>query len=167
MLMSLDKKFSIICNMMNLAHKPTLDYLLDGKFKGVYGYPSGGTFTRPDGSEVHVVVISVTNIEEVEDYVEFAKNTPTLTKAQLLEKGVLYHPDGMPDNHYEVRFKKNIPIDLKEDEVVWIPISALLVPWYINRYAVQKEMYYNNKKNGIKVDGKARFYRFPVKVKDQ
>ena len=86
-----------------------------------------------------------------------------MTKAQLLEKGVLYHPDGMPDNHYEVRFVKHIPIDLKEDEVVWVPVSALLAPWYINHYSVQKDM--SDNKSGIKVDGKQRFYRFPIKVK--
>lgn len=165
MLMSLDKKFSIICNMMNLAHKPTIGYLLDGKLKFVYRYPGGGKFMRPDGGEAHVCVISLTNIEEVEDRVNIVTRKPTMTKAQLLEKGVLYHPDGMPDNHYEVRFIKHIPIDLKEDEVVWCPITALLAPWHINHYSVQKDILYKYKKSGIKVDGKARFYRFPIKVK--
>lgn len=153
--------------MMNLAHKPTIGYLLDGKFKIIYGYPGFRIFISPDGGEVRVQTIYITNIENFEDYANYAIHTPTMTKAQLLEKGVLYHPDGMPDNHFEVRYLKNIPIDLREDEVVWCPISVLIKPWYTNRYAVQKEMYYKYKKNGIKVDGKARFYRFPVKVKDQ
>src|SRR5574344_1651360 len=118
MLMSLDKKFLVICNMMNLPHKPTLDYLLDGKLKKLNGYRGRATFTRPNGDEVHVVTISITNIDKVEDHINIVARKPTMTKAQLLEKGVLYHPDGMPDNHYEVRFIKNIPIDLKEDEVV-------------------------------------------------
>ena len=135
MLMELDKKFAIICNMMNLMHKPTSKFLLDGKFKRFY-YPSGATFTRPNGDEVHVSVIGVTNIEDVEDYVNVVKGKPTMTKAQLLEKGVLYHPDGMPDNHYEVRFVRHIPIDLKEDEVVWVPITALISSWHINHYSV-------------------------------
>ena len=136
MLMKLDKKFSIICNMMKLANKPTIGYLLDGKFKCFYNRPSGATFKRPDGDEACVCVIGVTNIEEVEDHDCIVIRKPTITKAQLLEKGVLYHPDGMPDNHYEVRFVRHIPIDLKEDEVVWVPISALLSPWHINHYSV-------------------------------
>ena len=164
MLMNLDKKFSIICNMMKLANKPTIGYLLDGKLKIFYNHPGGATFTRPNGDEVCVCVTCVTNIEEVEDHVNIVTRKPTMTKAQLLEKGVLYHPDGMPDNHYEVRFVRHIPIDLKEDEVVWVPISALLAPWYINHYSVQKDMTYDNKSR-IKVDGKQRFYRFPIKVK--
>ena len=164
MLMSLDKKFSIICNMMKLANKPVIGYLLDGKFKFFYSCPGGATFTRPNGDEAHVCVICVTNIEEVEDHVNIFTRKPTMTKAQLLEKGVLYHPDGMPDNHYEVRFVRHIPIDLKEDEVVWVPITALLAPWYINHYSVQKDMTYDNK-DRIKVDGKQRFYRFAIKVK--
>ena len=164
MLMNLDKKFSIICNMMKLAQKPVIGYLLDGKFKLFYNYPGGATFTRPNGDEAHVCVIGMTNIEEVEDHVNIVTGKPTMTKAQLLEKGVLYHPDGMPDNHYEVRFIRHIPIDLKEDEVVWVPVTALLAPWYINHYSVQKDMSYDNK-CGIKVDGKQRFYRFAIKVK--
>lgn len=135
MLMNLDKKFSIICNMMKLANKPVIGYLLDGKFKWFY-YTGGATFTRPNGDEAHVSVIGVSNIEDVEDYVNVVKGKPTMTKAQLLEKGVLYHPDGMPDNHYEVRFVRHIPIDLKEDEVVWVPTTALLSPWYTNHYSV-------------------------------
>ena len=136
MLMNLDKKFSIICNMMKLANKPVIGYLLDGKFKFFYNYPGGATFTRPNGDEARVSVIGVTNIEDVEDHCNIVTRKPTMTKAQLLEKGVLYHPDGMPDNHYEVRFVRHIPIDLKEDEVVWVPITTLLAPWYINHYSV-------------------------------
>lgn len=164
MLMNLDKKFSIICNMMKLANKPTIGYLLDGKFNCFYNYPGGATFTRPNGDEACVPVVGVTNIEEVEDHGNIVRRKPTMTKAQLLEKGVLYHPDGMPDNHYEVRFIRHIPIDLKEDEVVWVPITALIAPWYINHYSVQKDMSYANK-DRIKVDGKQRFYRFAIKVK--
>lgn len=136
MLMNLDKKFSIICNMMKLANKPVIGYLLDGKFKLFYSYSGGATFTRPNGDEARVSVIGLTNIEDIEDHVNIVRGKPTMTKAQLLEKGVLYHPDGMPDNHYEVRFVRHIPIDLKEDEVVWVPITALIAPWYINHYSV-------------------------------
>ena len=118
---------------MKLGQKSTVGYLLDGKLKWFYNYPGGATFIRPNGDEARVSVIGVTNIEEVGDHV---KGKPTMTKAQLLEKGVLYHPDGMPDNHYEVRFIRHIPIDLKEDEVVWVPVTALLSPWYINHYSV-------------------------------
>lgn len=121
---------------MKLANKPVIGYLLDGKFKFFYNYQGGATFTRPNGDEARVTVICVTNIEEVEDHVNIFTRKPTMTKAQLLEKGVLYHPDGMPDNHYEVRFVRHIPIDLKEDEVVWVPITAILSPWHINHYSV-------------------------------
>ena len=166
MLLNLNKKLLIICNMVNLIDKLTIDFLLDGKLKTSCKFEGGGTFTRPDGSEACVSVIGLTNLEVPEDNDNFKFKVPTLTKAQLLEKGVLYRPDGMPDNHYEVRFIKNIPIDLKEDEVVWVPITALLAPWYINRYAVQKDLFISHNKI-IKVNGKTRFYRFPVKVKDQ
>ena len=54
MLMELDKKFAIICNMMNLAHKPTRKFLLDGKFKLVFPYNGGGTFIYADGHEACV-----------------------------------------------------------------------------------------------------------------
>ena len=164
MLMKLDKKFSIICNMMKLANKPTIGYLLDGKFKLIARFGGGATFTRPNGKEVHVSVVSISNLDNIDYSSLFPHRIPTMTKQQLLDKGVLYHPDGYPDNHYEVRFVRHIPIDLKEDEVVWVPITVLLVPWYINHYSVQKEIFYNNK-GGIKVDGKQRFYRFPIKVK--
>lgn len=136
MVMNLDKKFSIICNMMKLANKPVIGYLLDGKFKYFFNCPGGAPFTRPNGDEAHVTVVYLTNIEKVEDYVNIVTRKPTMTKAQLLEKGVLYHPDGLPDNHYEVRFIRHIPIDLKEDEVVWVPLTALITPWYINHYSV-------------------------------
>ena len=52
--MELDKKFSIICNMMNLAYKQTRKFLLDGKFKLVSAFSGGGTFIHADGHEQHV-----------------------------------------------------------------------------------------------------------------
>lgn len=164
MLMELDKKFSIICNQMNLMHKPTMKFLLDGKFKLVAPYKGGGTFIHADGHEQHVNVIAVTNLDKVEDYIVFNYRLPKMTKAQLLEKGVLYHPDGLPDNHFEVRYLKDIPTDLGEDEVVWCPMSVLLVPWFKNRYEVDRDLL-DNQKCRIKVNGKARFYRVPMKLK--
>ena len=162
MLMELDKKFAIICNMMNLMHKPTMKFLLDGKFKLVAPYKGGATFIYADGHEQHVNVISVTNLEKVD--FDFNHRLPKMTKAQLLEKGVLYHPDGLPDNHFEVRYLKNIPTDLREDEVVWCPMSVLLIPWFSKRYEVDKDLF-AKQKGGIKVNGKARFYRVPMKLK--
>ena len=53
MLMELDKKFAIICNVMNLAHKPTRKFLLDGKFKLISANCSG-TFICADGREARV-----------------------------------------------------------------------------------------------------------------
>ena len=162
MLMELDKKFAIICNQMNLMHKPTIKFLLDGKFKLVAPYKGGETFIHADGHEQHVNVIAVTNLDKV--YFNFNYRLPKMTKQQLLEKGVLYHPDGFPDNHFEVRYLKNIPTDLREDEVVWCPISVLLVPWFKNRYEVDRDLF-AKQKGGIKVGGKARFHRFPMKLK--
>ena len=86
-----------------------------------------------------------------------------MTKQQLLEKGVLYHPDGLPDNHFEVRYLKNIPTDLREDEIVWCPMSVLVVPWFLKRYEVDRDLL--DKRRGIKVNGKSRFYRIPMKLK--
>ena len=162
MLMELDKKFAIICNMMNLAHKPTRKFLLDGKFKLVAPYKGGGTFIHADGRESRVNVISVTNLDKV--YFDFNFRIPKMTKAQLLEKGVLYHPDGLPDNHFEVKFLKDIPTDLREDEIVWCPMSVLIVPWFSKRYEVDRDLL-EKQKGGIKVGGKARFYRIPMKLK--
>lgn len=162
MLMELDKKFSIICNMMNLGHKPTLKFLLDGKFKLVCGFSGGGVFVRPNGEEVRVQVIGISNLDKV--YFDFNSRIPKMTKQQLLEKGVLYHPDGLPDNHFEVRYLKNIPTDLREDEVVWCPISAIIIPWFSKRYEVDRDLF-EKQKGGIKVAGKARFCRIPMKLK--
>ena len=162
MLMELDKKFSIICNMMNLAHKPTRKFLLDGKFKLVFPYKGGGTFINADGCETRVSVISISNLEKVD--FDFNYRHPKMTKQQLLEKGVLYHPDGLPDNHFEVKFLKDIPTDLREDEIVWCPMTVLLNPWFSKRYEVDKDLF-EKQKGVIKVDGKARFYRIPMKLK--
>ena len=162
LLMSLDKKFAIICNLMNLAHKPTRKFLLDGKFKFVSTYPGGGTFIHADGHEVGVNVIGISNLDNV--YFDFNSRIPKMTKAQLLEKGFLYHPDGLPDNHFEVRYLKNIPTDLREDEVVWCPMSILLNSWFLKRYEVDRDLL-EKQKGGIKVDGKSRFYRIPMKLK--
>ena len=147
---------------MNLMHKPTMKFLLDGKFKIVAHYPGGATFIHADGLEQHVNVIAVTNLDKV--YFDFNFRLPKMTKQQLLEKGVLYHPDGLPDNHFEVRYLKDIPTDLREDEVVWCPMSVLLVPWYSKRYEVDRDLF-AKQKGGIKVAGKARFYRLPMKLK--
>ena len=160
--MSLDKKFAIICNMMNLAHKPTRKFLLDGKFKLVFPYKGCVTSINADGRETHVNVLCISNLDKV--YFDFNSRIPKMTKAQLLEKGVLYHPDGLPDNHFEVKFLKDIPTDLREDEIVWCPMSVLIVPWFKNRYEVDKDLF-EKQKGGIKVNGKSRFYRIPMKLK--
>ena len=94
---------------MNLAHKPTRKFLLDGKFKSISAFSGGGKFIRADGHEACVYVIGISNLDKV--YFDFNSRIPKMTKAQLLEKGVLYHPDGLPDNHFEVRYLKNIPTD--------------------------------------------------------
>ena len=161
MLMSLDKKFAIICNMINFKNNLTTKFLLDGKFKLISAHCGGGTFIYADGHEVRVQVSSITNLEKV--YFDFNSRHPKMTKQQLLEKGVLYHPDGLPDNHIEVRYLKNIPTDLREDEVVWCPMTVLIVPWFSKRYEVDKDLFY--KIRGIKVNGKSRFYRIPMKLK--
>ena len=147
---------------MNLMHKPTMKFLLDGKFKLVHPYKGGGTFIHADGREQGLNVISISNLDKV--YFNFNYRLPKMTKQQLLEKGVLYHPDGLPDNHFEVRYLKDIPTDLREDEVVWCPMSVLLVPWFSNRYEVDRDLF-AKQKGGIKVCGKARFYRLPMKLK--
>ena len=147
---------------MNLAHKPTIKFLIDGNFKLVAPYKGGATFIYADGNEQHVNVIAVTNLDKVD--FDFNFRLPKMTKAQLLEKGVLYHPDGLPDNHFEVKYLKNIPTDLREDEVVWCPMSVLLVPWFKTRYEVDRDLF-AKQKGGIKVDGKSRFFRIPMKLK--
>ena len=162
MLMELDKKFAIICNMMNLMHKLTMKFLLDGKFKSICLFSGGGAFIHADGREAGLNVIGISNLEKV--YFDFNYRLPKMTKQQLLEKGVLYHPDGLPDNHFEVRYLKNIPTDLREDEVVWCPMSVLIVPWFSKRYEVDRDLL-EKQKGGIKVNGKARFYRVPMKLK--
>ena len=146
---------------MNLMHKPTMKFLLDGKFKLVFPYKGGGKFIHANGHEACVNVISVTNLDKV--YFDFNSRIPKMTKQQLLEKGVLYHRDGLPDNHFEVRYLKDIPTDLREDEIVWCPMSVLIVPWFKNRYEVDKDLFY--KRRGIKVNGKSRFHRLPMKLK--
>lgn len=149
---------------MNLAHKPTIKFLLDGKFKLVAPYKGKGDriFIHADGHEQHVNVIGISNLDNV--YFDFNSRIPKMTKQQLLEKGVLYHPDGLPDNHFEVKYLKNIPTDLREDEVVWCPTSVLIVPWFSKRYEVDRDLF-AKQKGGIKVAGKARFYRVPMKLK--
>ena len=54
MLMELDKKFAIICNMMNLMHKLTMKFLLDGKFKLVFPFNGGGKFIHANDHEASV-----------------------------------------------------------------------------------------------------------------
>ena len=147
---------------MNLAHKPTIKFLIDGKFKLVDPYKGGETFIHADGHEQHVNVISISNLDKV--YFNFNYRLPKMTKQQLLEKGVLYHPDGLPDNHFEVKYLRHIPTDLREDEVVWCPMSVLLIPWFSKRYEVDKDLF-AKQKGGIKVNGKSRFYRVPMKLK--
>ena len=149
---------------MNLMHKPTRKFLLEGNFKLVTAHSGGGTFNYADGHEAHVNVICISNLDNIEDYIVFNFRIPKMTKAQLLEKGVLYHPDGLPDNHFEVRWLKHIPTDLREDEVVWCPMSVLLIPWFLKRYEVDRDLP-EKQKCGIKVNGKSRFYRIPMKLK--
>lgn len=146
--------------MINFKNNLTTKFLLDGKFRLVPAFGGGGTFIHADGHEACVNVIGITNLDNV--YFDFRLHN--MTKAQLLEKGVLYHPDGLPDNHFEVRYIRNIPIDLREDEVVWCPMSVLFVPWFKNRYEVDRDLFEKHK-GGIKVDGKTRFYRIPMKLK--
>ena len=107
-------------------------------------------------------MVGISNLDKV--YFDFNSRIPKMTKQQLLEKGVLYHPDGLPDNHFEVKFLKESPTDLREDEVVWCPISVLIVSWFKNRYEVDRDLL-EKQKGGIKVNGKSRFYRFPMKLK--
>lgn len=164
MLMDLDKKFSIICNQMNLMHNPTKEFLLNKKFKLVCSHPGGVTFIHADGHEPHVNAISITNLDNIDTSCFLKSRIPTMTKQQLLDKGVLYHPDGYPDNHFEVRYINNIPTDLGKDEVVWCPISVLLNPLYVKRYELCRDLF-DKLKGCIHVDGKARFYRVPMKVK--
>ena len=109
-------------------------------------------------------MVGISNLDKVEDILIFTSRIPKMTKAQLLEKGVLYHPDGLPDNHFEVKYLKDIPTDLREDEIVWCPISVLIVPWFLKRYEVDKDLF-EKQKGGIKVNGKSRFYRVPMKLK--
>ena len=146
--------------MINFKDKQIKKFLLDGKFRLVPAFGGGGTFIHADGHEACVNVSGITNLDNV--YFDFRLHN--MTKAQLLEKGVLYHPDGLPDNHFEVRYIRNIPIDLREDEVVWCPMSVLFVPWFKNRYEVDRDLF-EKQKGGIKVDGKTRFYRIPMKLK--
>ena len=137
-------------------HKPTLKFLLDGKFKLVNPYKGGETFIHTDGHEQRVNVISVSNLDKV--YFDFNFRLPKMTKQQLLEKGVLYHPDGLPDNHFEVRYLKDIPTDLREDEVVWCPMSVLIVPWFSKRYEVDRDLFEKQKGGSIaesRVEGHA------------
>ena len=164
MLMDLDKKFAIICNQMNLMHKPTRKFLLNGKFKKICSYNGGGVFTNPNGEEVCVQVVAISNLDDIDNSSWVTHKVPTMTKQQLLDKGVLYHPDGYPDNHFEVIYLKNVPTDLGKDEVVWFPISVLLNPWFVPRYEVCRDLF-DKQKGVIHVDGKARFYRVPMKVK--
>ena len=161
--MELDKKFAIICNLINFKNNLTTKFLLDGKFKRVCAFGCG-TFIHADGHEACVNVVALTNLDKVEDYIVFNSIIPKMTKAQLLDKGVLYHPDGLPDNHFEVRYLKNIPTDLREDEVVWCPMSILVVPWFLKRYEADRDLL-DKQKCGIKVNGKSRFYRIPMKLK--
>ena len=100
MLMELDKKFAIICNVMNLVRKLTRKFLLDGKFKSISAFSGGGKFIHANGHEACVQVIGISNLDKVEDILIFAARIPKMTQAQVLEKGVLYHPDGLPDNHF-------------------------------------------------------------------
>ena len=166
MLMDLGKKFAIICNPMNLMHIPTREFLLNRKFKLVAAHPGSATFTSQNGEEVSVNVISVSNLDDIDNSCWFQIRIPKMTKQQLLDKGILYHPDGLPDNHFEVKYLKNIPTDLGKDEVVWCPISVLLNPWFTKLLEVDEDLF-DKYKDCIHVGGKARFYRFPMKVKSK
>ena len=43
-------------------------------------------------------------------------------------------------------------------------MSVLIVPWFLKRYEVDKDLL-EKQKGGIKVNGKSRFHRFPMKLK--
>ena len=66
MLMDLDKKFVIICNQMNLMHKPTREFLINGKFKLITTSAGGETFIHADGKEAHVNVIYISNLDNID-----------------------------------------------------------------------------------------------------
>ena len=166
MLMDLDKKFSIICNMIGLKSDLTIRYAINGELKIICSYNGGGVFTRQNGEEVRVQVVAISNLDNIDNSCWVPHRLPIMTKQQLLDKGVLYHPDGYPDNHFEVRYLKNIPTDLGKDEVVWCPMTVLLNQWYAQRYELCRDLF-DKHKGHIRVDGKARFYRVPMKVKDQ
>ena len=166
MLMDLGKKFAIICNMIRLTSDLTIRYAINGELKIIFPYNGGGVFTRPNGEEVRVQVIAISNLDNIDNSCWFPIRIPKMTKQQLLDKGILYHPDGLPDNHFEVKYLKNIPTDLGKDEVVWCPISVLLNPWFTKLLEVDEDLL-DKYKCRIHVGGKARFYRFPMKVKSK
>ena len=166
MLMDLDKKFSIICNMIGLTSDLTIKYAINGELKIICSYNGGGVFTRQNGEEVRVQVVAISNLDNIDNSCWVQHRLPIMTKQQLLDKGVLYHPDGLPDNHFEVRYLKNIQTDLRKDEVVWCPMTILLNQWYVQRYEPCKDLF-DKHKGHIHVGGKARFHRVPMKVKDQ
>ena len=148
--------------MMNFIHKRTKKYAIDGKIKCMPGR-CYNLFVRPNGDEALVNALYATNIDNIERFPEFNRAIPQMTKAQLLAKGVLNRPDGFPENHFEVRYIKYFPIDLPENEIVWCPMTVLFVPWFMQHTAVQKDLL--NNMNCIKVDGKNRFHRIPLKLR--
>ena len=120
-------------------------------------------FVRPNGDEAWVNAHYATNLDNIEKFPELNRTIPQMTKAQVIAKGVLNRTDGFPENHFEVKYIKYFPIDLPENEIVWCPMTVLFVPWFMHHTTVQKDLL--NTMNCIKVNGKNRFHRIPLKLR--
>lgn len=146
------KDIVVICNLMNLMYKQVKPIFLAGRFSSACGYPGGeATFNvnYPIQRVTYCPVRTVTTLKCEDPF-----RQPSLTTAELEAKGKLNKDD--TTGEMEVRFFKNVPIDL--EGTCLVPITCLLSSKFKEKYEVLGLC-----QTMVKVNGKNRFFRIRVR----
>ena len=149
-MMKHNKDIITIINMMCLSHDILLPYTLNNKFNLCNGFKGFATYKRPDNTLAFVQSAAITTL-----LTNYSRRMPSLTTSELLAKGKLYKDDNTGE--YEVRYIKDIPIDL--EGTCLVPISAAAL------YEIKQKYDILGITDQCVVNGKNRFYRIRIKRK--
>lgn len=149
-MMKYNKDIVTIINMMCLGHKTLLPYTLAGKLNLCSGFTGGAIYRRPDNTLANVQSVAITTLRT-----DYQRVTPKFTTVELLAKGKLYKDDNTGE--YEVKYIKDIPIDLQYTCLV--PISAAVL------YEIKQKYDILGIADQCVVNGKSRFYRIRIQRK--
>lgn len=143
------KDIVVICNAMNLMYKRVKPIFLAGRLNSCDRFTGGVAFIHADGHIASFMVCCVTTLKCEDPF-----RQPSLTTAELEAKGKLNKDD--TTGEMEVRFFKNVPIDL--EGTCLVPITCLLSSKFKEKYEVLGLC-----QTMVTVNGKNRFFRIRVR----